>query len=330
MGCPTPTETPTARRRALGAALAALALGPALVGCDAPAPPFRVGAIAFAGYSFLFLGQDLGMLEGSSVRVHELRSNTDVLRALATGRLEAAALTLDEVLTAVHHGLPLKVVAVLDLSAGADAVIGRPGSDRTGALRGQRVAVEGSAAGALMLSAFLEASGLQPGDMRLVPRPLPETAAALRDGQADLAVTAEPWASQLEAEGGVRLFDSRAIPGRIVDVLAVRADALAAQPAALRRVVETHFAALSAFQRQPEALFERLAPRLQLAPATVLSAFRGLDLPGRETNLTLLSTDGTVAQGLPALARLLLDKGLIASPVDPAGLIDTRWLGPGP
>ena len=32
-------------------------------------------------------------------------------------------------------------------------------------------------------------------------------------------MTAEPWASQLEALGGLRVFDSTAIPGRIVDVM---------------------------------------------------------------------------------------------------------------
>ncbi|WP_409845920.1 ABC transporter substrate-binding protein [Roseateles asaccharophilus] len=291
--------------------------------------PWRLsgwGAIPFAGYSFLFLAEDLGLLQPGGIRLQELRSNTDVLRALALGRLEAAALTLDEVLTGLHDGLPLKVVAVLDVSAGADAVMARAGLSRPEMARGKRVAVEGSAVGALMLSAFLESAGLRPDDVRLVTTPLPETAAALRSGAADLAVTAEPWVSQLEAAGAVRLFDSQEAPGRIVDVLAVRTDMLATRPDAIRGLVEAHFGALARFQSDPRSVVERLAAHLQVDAQDVPAAFRGLELPNRAANQALLAPGGRVAEGLPELAALLHRNGLIASPVDASALIDVRWL----
>lgn len=307
----------------------ALAAGLGLSACEAPRPPFRVGAIAFAGYGFLFLAQDLGLFAGAGVRVHELRSNTDVLTALAMGHLEAAALTLDEVLTGVHDGLPLKVVAVLDVSAGADAVMARSGLTAPDQVRGQRVAVEGSADGAVMLSAFLEAAGLKAEDVRLVPTPLPETATALLEGAVDVAVTAEPWVSQLEAAGATRLFDSRQIPGRIVDVLAVRSEFLTARADAVQTVLEGHFATLARFQREPASVLSRLAPHLQLDAAAVPAAFRGLELPDRAGSQQLLAPGGRVAKGLPDLAQLLHRQGLIASPVDPSGVIDTRWVRSG-
>lgn len=311
------------RRRILGAALAA---GVGLSACQAPLAPFRVGAISFAGYGFLFLAQDLGLLDGANVRLHELRSNTDVLRALALGRLEAAALTLDEVLTGIHFGVPLKVVAVLDVSAGADAVMGRAGFTRPEMARGRRVAVEGSAVGALMLSAFLDVAQLRPEEVRLVPMPLTETATALSEGKVDLAVTAEPWASQLESAGATRLFDSRGIPGRIVDVLAVRTEFLASRPEAIRGVLRGHFAALARFQRGPEGVLDRLATLLQLAPSAVPSAFRGLELPDQVANSRILAPEGSVTRGLPELAQLLHRQGLVSRPVDPSDLIDTRWV----
>lgn len=315
------------RRRKLLAGAAVAAFG--LTGCQEPQAPFRVGAIAFAGYGFLFLAQEQGLLDGANVRLHELRSNTDVLRALALGRLEAAALTLDEVLTGIHFGLPLKVVAVLDVSAGADAVMGRAAFTRPEMARGQRVGVEGSAVGALMLSAFLEAAKLRPEDVRLVPMPLTETAAALREGKVDLVVTAEPWASQLEDIGATRLFDSRSIPGRIVDVLAVRSELLTARDDAIRRVLRGHFAAQARFRQSPESVLDPLGALLRLAPAAVPSAFSGLDLPDQAANARMLAPGGSVAQGLPDLAQLLYRQGLISKAVDPSSLLDTRWVGGG-
>jgi NitT/TauT family transport system substrate-binding protein len=194
-----PLPLPVLPRRHWLATAAGLSLG--LGGCRAPLPPLRLGAIPFAGYSFLFLAEELGLLDGHQVQLKELRSTTDVMRALATGRLEAAALTLDEVLTGLQGGLQLKVVAVLDQSAGADAVMARPGLHHPADARGRRVAVESSAVGALMLAAFLDVAGLAPSDVEQVRVALPDSAEAFRNGRADLVVTAEPWASQLEAEG---------------------------------------------------------------------------------------------------------------------------------
>ncbi len=305
--------------------LAAAGLG--LAGCQPPPPVLRLGAIPFVGYSFLFLAEALGLFDAKQVRMKELRSNTDVMRALATGRLEAAALTLDEVLTGVQGGLALKVIAVLDQSAGADAVMARPPLRSAAELRGRRVAVESSAAGALMMAALLESAGLRAADVEQVRVALPDTAEAYRQGRADAVVTAEPWASQLEAEGARRIFDSRAIPGRIVDVLVVRSDVLVTQSAQVRAAVDGHFQALARYQADPAAHAVQLALRLQLPPEQIAQAFSGLDLPDRDANQALLAPDGAVSAALPALAALLQAQGLIdGGDLDTSSLIDPRWV----
>lgn len=305
----------------------AIAAGLSLSGCQAPPPVLRLGAIPFAGYSFLFLAQALGLTDPRLVRMKELRSNTDVMRALATSRLDAAALTLDEVLSGVQGGLALQVVAVLDQSAGADAVMARPPLREARDLRGRRIAVESSAVGALMLAALLDAAGLRAADVEQVRTALPDSAEAYRQGRADAVVTAEPWASQLEAEGAIRLFDSRAIPGRIVDVLVVRHEVLATHAQQVEAAVNGHFAALHRFQTQPATVSATLAQRLQLPPAEVASAFQGLDLPSRQANQQLLARGGVVAQGLPALVALLQAQGLLERrALDTTDLLDPRWV----
>ncbi len=76
------------RRRWL-AAIAALG-GASLVGaCSEPVPPLRVGTIVFPGYELMFMARELGMLDEHSVRLVELMSSTDNLRALAAEQIEA-------------------------------------------------------------------------------------------------------------------------------------------------------------------------------------------------------------------------------------------------
>ena len=295
--------------------------------CQPPLPVLRVGAIPFAGYGFLFLAHDLGLLAPHRVQMKELRSSTDVLRALASGRLEAAALTLDEVLTGLQGGIPLTVVAVLDQSAGADVVMARPPIQRAADLRGRRIGVESSAVGAFMMAALLDAAALRAQDVQLVQVALPDSATAYRQGRADAVVTAEPWASQLEAEGAQRVFDSRAIPGRIVDVLAVRTELLATQAAQVRVLVDSHFDALARYQKDRAPLAPLLAPVLQLPADQVDQAFRGLDLPSRQANQALMAPSGPLVRGLPSLVALLQAQGLLeAVALDTTALMDPRWV----
>jgi NitT/TauT family transport system substrate-binding protein len=312
------------RRAFLGASGAAMStLG---VGCQAPPAPLRVGAIAFAGYEFMQLAQQLGLLQDSGVRLQDMRSSTDALRGLATRRLEAAALTLDEVITGLHDGIPLKVVMVFDVSDGADAVMARSPLANPADARGHRVGVEHSAVGALMLAAFLEAARLEPEDIVQVATPLPESAQALRSGRVDVVVTAEPWASQLQSAGALRLFDSSAIPGRIVDVLAVHANALQQQAGAVQRLVQGQLQALARYRANPKEHALSLSRRLQIAPDDVAGALRGLDLPDRAANLRLLGPGGPLQKGMLGFQDVLLKQGLLGSRVDASGLFDSRFV----
>jgi NitT/TauT family transport system substrate-binding protein len=315
-------------RRLLLKTLPGLSLG--LGACTAPPAPLRVGAIAFAGYAFLFLAERLGRFDTAQLQLKELRSNTDALRALSTHRIEAAALTLDEVITAVQEGVSLKVIAVLDSSQGADAVMARPGITEPAQARGRRIGVEATATGGLLLGAFLAKAGLRPIDVTPVPVRLAQAAEAYRSGRVDLAITAEPWVTTLEGLGARRLFDSREMPGRIVDVLAVRSDAQDTHGSALRALLAAHFAALAAFQAQPAQMALALAPWLKLAPDQVPSAFRGLHFPSPDENRQLLAPGGAVAAGIPALVTQMRELGLLRGAVDTTGLLDPRWLPAAP
>lgn len=305
------------------ALLAAAVTAPLLAGCQPPPPLLRVGCIVFPGYELIVLARELGLLPPSRIRLIEMRTNTDTLQALAAGQLEAACLTLDELLTARGNGIDLQVVAMLDSSAGADALMARPGLRTLRDLAGQRIGTEDSASGALMLSAALNAAGLLMSDVRKVPMSLDRSVDMYRSGQVDAVVTAEPWVSLLQKQGALNLFDSRAIPDRIVDVLAVRSDAVQRMPEALQALLRGHFAALQHFRLQPEDATRRMAPRLSLPPEEVAAAFSGLVLPDAEQNRRLLALEGPLAQSARQLTRLLLDQGLLATPPSM-----NQWLAP--
>jgi NitT/TauT family transport system substrate-binding protein len=191
---------PGRRRLVAGAALLA-GLG-ALSGCGDPDPPLKVGTIVFPGYEFLFLARELGLLSAQDARLIELISSTDNLRLMEEGRLDAATLTVDEVMATRAKGVDLRIVAVLDVSEGADAVVARAGVEKPVQLRGRRIAVEDGATGAVLLDAVLEAAALRLEDVIKVPMTADQSVILFQSEKVDAVITFEPWVSQLEARCG--------------------------------------------------------------------------------------------------------------------------------
>lgn len=293
--------------------------------CTPPRLPLRVGTIVFPGYELLFLARAMGWLKPDFVRLIELQSSSDSVRSLAAGKLEAAQLTMDELMAARAGGLDLRAILVLDTSNGADQVLARPNISMAN-LVGRKIAAEDNSVGALMMASLLEASGVHIDQVIKVPITQSRATEFYQKGLADVVVTAEPWASQIRALGGHTIFDSSAVPDRILDVIAVRADVLDAHTDALQHVVTMQFAALELFRKQPEKASMLMAPRLQIAPTEVAASFAGLKLPDILLNQSMLQKNGVLAKNLPVLQSILLSAGLLRRPIDTTSMLDDRFV----
>ncbi len=297
------------RRRLLKLGAAGL-LAAWLPACDGgQTRPLRVAAHVWPGYELMFLARSLGELPEDRATLIETRSATDSLAALRRGEVDGAALTLDEVLRARSEGMPLIIVMVFNVSAGADVVMARPSVRRLQDLAGKRIGVETSAVGALMLHKTLEAAGLTPAQVTVVPMTV-DTHIHFWDAERlDALVTYEPTASQLEARGAHRLFDSRALPDTIFDVLAIREDALGTHASAVRQLVAAHFFGLHHLRTNPYDAGYRMSARLNMPSGETHAAFRGLKLPTLEANRHLLAPDGRLLAAAHTLAELLVRTG---------------------
>lgn len=293
--------------------------------------PLTVAAHVWPGYELMFLAKDLGWLDPRQVELVSTAFASESLEALISGHVDAAALTLDEVLSARDQGVPVTVVLVFNVSAGADVVIARPGFSHSDGLRGMRVGYEDGAVGALMLEKALHHAGLGLDDITPVDLPPPSHLNAWNNGFVDAIVTYEPLASQLQKRGGVVIFDSRQTPNAIVDVLAVRSDRLRwPRTPALRRLLAAHFQALEHFRRNPQDAAYRMAPRLGLPATEVSATFRGLVLPDVENNHRLLSGDSSpLYLSATELSSLMHSRGLLSRvDQDLRQLVDDRYQPP--
>jgi len=316
----------SASRLLLAAGLAPLAA------CGTVAePPLNIATNQWIGYELLYLSRELKQddahVPDGLVRLVELLSNSDSLQALAAGTVQGAGLTLDEAISARASGLDLKVVLVFDVSAGADALLTQPGITQLTDLRGKRIGVERTGVGALMLDAVLRQAKLKPGDVEVIDLTVDRHLTAFKHRQLDAVITFEPIASLVEQTGGLRLFDSRSIPGGIVDVLAIKTQALAASPNAVRQLLADYFASLTYLNTHPQDALERMAPRLNLTPAELQAGYQGLKLPLLADNHRLLvGSPPPLESAASTLAGLMLRQRLLSHPISLSEFCDSRFL----
>jgi NitT/TauT family transport system substrate-binding protein len=307
--------------------LGCAALLAALLGCmREPEPALRIGTNVWIGSEPLYLARELGHLDLGAVQLVEYPSASEVLRAYRNQAIDGMVISLDELFSLAVDGLQPRAILVVDVSHGADAVVGRRGMRSMQDLRGRPVAVESGALGAFVLSRALALSGMQATDVKVVHLESNEQPSAFEKGQIDGAVTFDPYRVQLLRAGATTLFDSTEIPGEIVDLVAVRASVLEKQPNAVRALLSGWFRALEYMNVDPVGSAHRMGIRQQTSGEQFLAALRGLHIPSREENLRML---GGAAPELALTGRRLMSLMLEAKLLREQVEIETV-LAPGP
>ena len=312
------------RRQLIQALLALLGTSLGLSGC-ARGTPVTVGIHPWPGYEPLLLARDFGWL-GEAVVLHEGSNAGDSIAGLKDGKLNAACLTLDEVLSVRASGVPLTVILITNESVGADVVLARPDIRTPAELKGKRIAVEQGALGSLVLQKLLAAGGMTAADIDLVDAPPSAQRALWQAGKIDAAISYPPFAAQLIDEGAVRIFDSRQFPHTVFDTLAVRRDRLAQLDSALHALINGHLRALEHLRASREDALRRIAARRGLSFEEAEATYRGLHLPALSDNRRLLMPEGGLIAAARSLSQLMHASGLLAVPDTLTGLVNAGYL----
>ena len=292
-----------------------------------PNTPLRIAAHVWPGYEFMFLARQEKWLDKQQVKLVETNSATASLQALKDGLVDGAALTLDEVLRARNMKIPLTVVLVFDISAGADMLLAKPSIEQLSDLKGKRIGVEQGALGAVMLSQALQAGGLTPNDIKQVALTIDNHESAWQAGKIDALITYEPVAGNLLSKGAKKLYDSRKTPNMIIDVLAVRQSTLSSHKKAIEHLIASHFQALQHFQSNTPDASYRMATHLNVVPEKVTSNYKGLLLPSIKYNHLLIDSEKPqLLQSTKLLSTIMLESNILSQPTPSLNLFTSNFL----
>lgn len=215
-----------------------LLAGALLLPVPEQAKPLMVAVGLWPGAEPWVLAREQGALNPSQVRLVEINWTSAAMRAVGNRVVDAAILSLDEVILQVRQGYPLKVVMVTDISRGADVLLVKPGIASVADLRGRRVGYEPRTAGSWLLGRALAGAGLELGDIHPVVLNPTETQEAFDKLPIDAIVCTDPWPLRL---GRLHpIYDSSQPGAAVVRVLAVHAAALTDHRQALTQLVQAY------------------------------------------------------------------------------------------
>ena len=278
----------------------------------APTSSLSIGTNNWIGFQPFYIAREKQYFNEQAVKLVELNNSTDVMHELRSRQLDGAALTMDEVFTLLEQGVDMRVVLLVDISNGADAVLAKDNIQSVAGLADKKVAVEYSAVGATLLNAALTSAGLHTDDIQIVPCAWDKHIECFRES--DAVVTFEPAKTKILNLGARVLFDSSQIKGRIIDVLSIRADVIEEKADAVRSLINAYFQALDYMKTKPAMANEIIQQRTKLTADEVAVTLEGITIPGLAGNIEMFGNE-QLQENARQLVDLMVENKLLDNPV---------------
>lgn len=286
---------------------------------------FSVAVNIWPGAEGVLSARQAESFQKAPVGFVEFSWSSAVLGAFQKRVVDAAVVSLDELLLLEAGDAQPQVLLVLGVSKGSDAILARSGIEDLEGLRGRRVGVEMHSAGEYLLKDALRRHGLSLADVEVVPLNLAETESSYLERDLDVVATVDPWRTRLVEKGAVMLADSNEMGLEMSRVLVVRRGKEQEFRSEIRRLI----AACLEHARGKGACWEEegLATVLRregLTPPQWQAALNVIHTPGAEENMRLLS--GELAEVLRRMAAKMRANGSLARDVDIAPLLNPEFV----
>lgn len=313
--------------------LSVLVITAMLGACASPAQPaattkVRIGTQPWIGYGPWWIAKEKGMFEkyGLQAELVDFIEDKEVNAAFASGEMEAANLATHTAIKLFSAGVNLKLVLLEDVSTSADAIMAEGSITSIADLKGKKVAYEEGTTSDLLLNYALMQNGLNLADVTPVPMPASDAGTALLTGNVPVAVTYEPYISEVLAQNNALkpLYLASERPGLISDVLVVNGKWAAANPEAVKALLKVWDEALAFYNTNPDEGKDIIAKAVGSSAADLETAFDGVEFYNLAENQSALTSE--FAATIQDVAEVSLSIGLFNEIPDLAKLVDGSFL----
>jgi NitT/TauT family transport system substrate-binding protein len=288
--------------------------------------PLRIGTNTWPGYEPLYVTQKKSAEFQKQIKFVEYRNASQVLNGMINNSIDVAAVTLDEAVKIKALGYDIQVVWIIDESYGADALMSI-NSRTIDELKGKKIGVETSALGAYFLKRFLEKNQLSKSEFEIVNLEVNRHFESVTQGKVDAVLTFDPVKSKLLEVGGNNLFDSKQIPGEIIDVLIVNKRYFSQeQKAVLRAFLKESTNTVSAINQNITPYYHSLNSRLKLSEQQFFETYKQIKLFELSHVKQWFSELEKQEKLVRRYSDVLFEEHIISKSCDCKGIISTELL----
>jgi NitT/TauT family transport system substrate-binding protein len=281
--------------RGLAGALTGAVLSYAAAGA-ADAGQMRLGMTTWVGYGPMFLARDKGFFKenGLDVDLQIIEDGALYMAAVAAGKLDGNASTIDEIMKYRSPDFCFKTVVALDDSHGGDGVLVRDDVSALKDLRGKEVGMNLGSVSQFWFNILLKREGMTENDLKITSMTADDAAAAFIAGQIPAAVTWEPHLTLVRTKKqGKVLIDSSQTPGLIVDVVDLTCDYIKNNPKDVEAFVKGLYKAVEFIKTNQEEAYAIMAKGVGgylEKPADFAEAAKGVRFYDQARNVEFFGT----------------------------------------
>jgi NitT/TauT family transport system substrate-binding protein len=284
------------------------------------------------GFAPTLVAQELGYFAEENLSVESVFENdrANVYPGLETGDLQCTMRTIGE-----HMSRPLEadsnyvVIGVIDVSVGADGVVGAPGINNVTDLVGKTFAGEINHPGTLMLAHALKKAGhsLSELDVRMIATD--DAQAVFEDDEISAVATWEPMMSGIVAttsrEGSSILLSSKDFDGLITDVVIVNKEDYEANRGKYEAFMRGIYRAVDLYNNDPEEFLKVAAPEFDVTPEVMKGDLGGVYYTSYEDAQDFFGVggrDSKLKNVVNSLTEISIDLDLMDAPIAYESMVD--------
>lgn len=285
----------------------------------------NVVVVPWIGYESVHIAQNKEWLS-EDVSIKEVRFARDYQTAFKGNEANAGGFTLDGFLRTRNEGTPLTIVAIFDVSAGADVILAKPEIKSLAELQGKIIGLEFRSISELLLFDAAQRMNFDHHQIISVNIPPINQISAWKNNIIDAAVTYEPVASHLKSLGAIEIYNSRQMSMPIFDVFAVRTDILDSHEDQIAAFLDAHFRSLDYLRVFKDDAIYRIAKRQGVSVEYVRKALADIALLGVSANRNYLSGESLLMKSLRQTNLQMFERRQLTRPDDLVNVIDDRFV----
>lgn len=287
----------------------------------------KIAVSAWNPCMFLNLAEKLGYFEDMGVEVElvNFQEYTDVPSAFAAGHLDGAFYSSFEVLVPASTGTELKVVAVLDRSNGADAILAASDYHTMEDLKGKNIGLGYGTIDYYYFMLEAEKAGYTEADFNIIDMNPSTVANAIVTGQVDATAIFEPFVSSIQEGMEANIItDTTQNPDMITDCLAFSDSAIASRKEDISKVMAAYYKAIAYYEENREEAAAIMAEAMGDTTENFLATMEKLKmLTPQESDDFLSGNNGSWVDDQTTMVEYLLKAGELMNDVDVSTIVDT-------